>query len=212
MARMTDASSLPGPAGAKVVGHVVMEVSDVERALAETGSLGLRRLLLWPVLLAAFFLISLLTNSDSSWEPRRTIVPVVLGVSFWVGLLLYARKSGARKTLEGKTERDRSITFELDPAGYSISTPTSSSRSDWSNLHRYHEGKSAFLLYLNPTVHQILPKRAFSDDDVAKVRALLAAHVTQRPAGRSRRTAMILLWAVLVIVFLAIWQFVSMSK
>jgi hypothetical protein len=208
---MTDASS-PSDAAtrAKIVGHVVMEVSDVERALAEGGPLGLRRLLLWPLLLAAWFLISLLTNSDS-WQPRTTIVPIVLLVSFWVGLLLYARKRAARKTLEGKTERERSVTFELDPAGYSVSTPTSSSRSDWSNLYRYEEGKTAFLFYVNPTVQQILPKRAFSDDDIVKVRALLAAQVTQKPAGLSSRTKMVLLWAFLVVVFISFWQWFSAS-
>jgi hypothetical protein len=197
-------------AGAKVIGHVVMEVSDVERALSEAGPLGLRRLLLWPVLLGAWFLISVLTNSDA-WHPWTNIVPIVLLVSFWVGLLLYVRKRTARKTLEGKSERDRTVALELDPAGYSISTPSSSSNAEWSTLHRYHEGKSAFLFYVNPTVHQIVPKRAFRDEDVAKVRALLAAHVTQKPAGRSA-TKMILLWAFLIVVFLAIWQYLSMTK
>jgi hypothetical protein len=103
------------------------------------------------------------------------------------------------------------MTFELDPAGYSVSTPTSSSSSDWSTLHRYHEGKTAFLFYVNPTVQQIVPKRAFGNDDIAKVRALLAAHVTQRPAGHWGGAKMILLWAFLIVVFLAIWQWFSMS-
>jgi hypothetical protein len=51
-----------------------------------------------------------------------------------------------------------------------------------------------------------VPKRAFADGDVSKIRTLLEAHVTQRPlAGAFRLKRTLVLWTLLIVTFLAIW-------
>lgn len=50
---------------------------------------------------------------------------------------------------------------------------------DWRSVVQARESSRAFLLSSSPRVFFVLPKRVLEPPTVAKVRALLAAHVTK---------------------------------
>jgi hypothetical protein len=64
---------------------------------------------------------------------------------------------------------------------------------------------------MNPSVRVLVPKRAFAAPDIPRVRALLAAHAERRsPMNPFRR--ILLLWVLLIVAFLAIWQLFEMDE
>jgi len=112
----------------------------------------------------------------------------------------------ARQILEAKGAAELAATIVFDSSGYELKTATGASRTAWSALYSYHEGPTTFLLYSNPVVHQIVPKRAFHDADVPRIRELLRAQVTQRHATSKRRFLLrtVALWILLLGAFAAI--------
>jgi hypothetical protein len=62
---------------------------------------------------------------------------------------------------------------------------------------------------MSPQIFVLVPKRAFTDADQARLRAELTARVPvhKSPGGGAKRV--VILWLALVLVFLGIWQLLS---
>lgn len=190
-------------ASGKLFGQVVMERRDIEQALAEAPALrGLRKYFLFAALGLVF---SVMRALDPAAPPLDWVryVALWLGVTVFAVVFIVSKTRAARTVLEGKTPSDLQMKLELDADGYAVSSPSSESRSAWRSVHHFVEAKSAFLIYPNPTVYQVWPKRAFADSDLPRVRALLDAHV--KPAT-SHKKRVLWVWAALVIGFAIVYQ------
>jgi hypothetical protein len=127
-----------------------------------------------------------------------------LGWLLWRNLF----RSGARRSLAGKTDRERTVTWRFTPETVEITTVTTYTRMQWSTVHRCLEGGDVFALYTSEAIVQIIPKRAFRAEEIETLRGMFASLVTprKRPSAIGR---MLVLWMVLVLAFLAVWQFMQ---
>jgi hypothetical protein len=189
----------------------VLQQSDVERGLTEGPARTLFSTRAWLVipLVALFMGMHVFLNPDPDPAYYRQLLPFALMVSAWLGFMMWIRKRTARNSVDGKTEAQRTITFTLDSSGLSIVTPESTAHSKWSTFHSFQEAPSSFLIYVNRAVPQLIPKRAFSDDAIPRVRELLQTHVRLRPKQNAIFKRTLLLWVVLIIAFVAIWHLVK---
>jgi len=68
----------------------------------------------------------------------------------------------------------------------------------------YLETPGAFLVYAAEHGFVIFPKRACESGELDSIRRLLGTHVVRTPPRSKAR--LLLLWLILVVVFLVIWQ------
>jgi hypothetical protein len=117
----------------------------------------------------------------------------------------------AKRALANKPEAERTFYWRFSPDGFEITTPASYSRANWSIIHRFLEGPTAFVLYASEAVVHVIPKSALRGDDVNALRALLTSRIIARkkPSLASRFAWVGVLWVVLILMFLAMWQFLQ---
>ncbi|MDF0488134.1 YcxB family protein [Sphingomonas sp. H39-1-10] len=67
----------------------------------------------------------------------------------------------------------QSFDYRWSEDGLEWSSPQGSGRFPWTDLHGWRETKPAVLIYMNDTLFQFLPQRAFTPEAVADLRATL---------------------------------------
>lgn len=86
---------------------------------------------------------------------------------WWAARMFYRRQP----SVEGPR------TMLVDDSGVQWHWDGGSVSAEWRTFIRWYEGKNGFLLYSSPVLFNIVPKRAFSDDQVAEFRTLLLQHI-----------------------------------
>jgi hypothetical protein len=132
----------------------------------------------------------------------------VLGLVFWAGIAAgvwwwpqwYARRAFAKNPqLYGPLE----VTFSEQ--GFAAKTPHLQSQQDWDFFTSHEESDSDFILIGSENFFQAVPKRAFTDADIAATRSLLAAHVGP-PGVRKRRSALKRGIGIVVGILVVVWM------
>ncbi len=133
-----------------------------------------------------------------------------LGVAGWfLAPKLISRN--AKRALVNKSETERTVTWRFSAEGYEVTTAHSHNRSDWSTLHRFIEGPKSFVLYVSEVLAHIIPKRALHPSDVPVLVAMLTSHVTPRKKPKVWPRVLVL-WLLLILMFLAVWQYFESVK
>ncbi|MET0286641.1 MAG: YcxB family protein [Polyangiales bacterium] len=190
-----------------ITGHAVLGQSDVDGALKKTGLSRMTRF--YTVMLVVGPLFLYFTHRAAGHQPQLSDFAPALGYGvLFVGVLYVAQRAAARKHLEGKSARDLTMHYELDAGGYTIRSPSTDVRSTWQSVHHFDEAEAAFLIFPSATIQVVVPKRAFAEADVPRVRALLQASVKQPKKTFLRGSAgrVILLWLALVLMFVVIYH------
>jgi hypothetical protein len=191
----------PPSVDGSITGTTTLTDADMTSGLAVANKRGQWFL---PVLFA--FLGLLVGSSFGGVTGPLVAAPVAAGLGwiFWKN----AFRAGGRRSLAGKSDRERTLTWRFTPETFEITTVTTYTRMQWSGVHRIVEGKDTFAVYTSEAIVQIIPKRAFRPEEVETLRGMFARYVTprKRPNNLGR---IIVLWVVLVLVFLAIWQFLQ---
>lgn len=190
-----------------IVGKVVLESSDVTAAQAATTDhsvLGKYKRLL-PLMVVIFVVVNhFVTAGTDAFSDWKKLLPIGLFLAVFITMVMNRRKQAGSKALEGKSEEERKAKFELGENGFSVELLGSAGRSEWSSLHHFLETESAFLLYINATVCHVLPKRAFSEPDVEKVRSLLEMQAPPAPQAGGPRNAL-KQWGAVVLLAAAVY-------
>jgi hypothetical protein len=133
------------------------------------------------------------------------VVGGALAFGVWRGRTRWAENAIADLRGAGGVE------FRFDQQGFSSKAPGREFHLAWDTLARCLETPNAFAIYSTPVLVTVIPKRAFAAGDLPKLRALLLARVPNRPLRgvRPRFRRPILLWAVLILAFLAIRLFLA---
>lgn len=136
---------------------------------------------------------------------------IVVG-SLW---LWKVRTRGSRE-FRSMSEWQTRVRYRFSSTGLRIETEKESSEQSWDRFASWSEGESAFYVEQVGQRFQIIPKRAFDDQDAADaVRSLLRENVRSRPelrgprVQRNRLLISIGLWLVLVTMFVVIYQLVT---
>jgi len=165
----------------------------------------------WVVLIGMFWFVRGLLDPAAASEPlpwTMLLVPGVMVVGF--PLILWRSRNAWGKNAVAELRGNEGVEYRFDAAGFSFSAPGRQVQHAWSALYRCLETAQAFAIYTGPAAVIVVPKRAFAADDQARLVSLLPTAVpnrplsgaaTWRPLGRT-----VLLWVVMVIAFLVIWQ------
>ncbi len=157
-----------------------------------------------PAWMAMFGFISSL-SAPAAWQIGQTIVAGAFG---W-GIASVRVWADARRSLANKTESERTLTYAFSAAGVEITSALTYSRVKWPAVHRFGEGSKVFALNLSEAVVQVIPKRALQAADIDALRAMFKTYITPRKRRSGAGMVMIGLWVVLVLAFLAVWQFLN---
>jgi hypothetical protein len=160
-----------------VTGRLNLTAEDLQLPLAEMSWLTRLR---W-----AFFALTALTVLFELLLVRsatRALVGIPYGL--YTAWLFWRPWYTARRTVAAIVRPgDSEWLYRFDSEGVTIRSPGSTLSVAMRALVRVKEGKTAFLLYITPSVAQIVHKRAFAPADVDRVRALLAPHTRIVPVG-----------------------------
>jgi hypothetical protein len=141
-----------------------------------------RKLLVWfplgALVVVGWALFGGLSNGDEG--PARRAGLIAAGL-VWAAFPWAAGAFGSYKTLKRSPNLRGTIRFQFDEEGYRLEGPHASAELKWAARVKWKEAKHTFLLYSNPRIASVIPKRFFqSPADVDAVRSLLQTKVQKR--------------------------------
>lgn len=218
-------TSKPAPAaGVAITGHAAISVQDFQAvwwALPQTRA-SVRTLALMFLAVPGFALVHWLLAADratSEAPAAGSLLGIVLPSAAMLALALgWGLRQGRARWAQNAVTDLRStegVDFVLDDVGLSIDAPGRQSTTAWAATARCLETKDAYAVYLTPNSVMVIPKRAFAAQDQARVSRLLAEKVPNRPLrGVSNASPIrrLVIWVVLIVVFLSIWQFLDPGR
>lgn len=133
-----------------------------------------KKLILYILVLGAalvgFLLIAL---TDPARRDQMVPAWIFLGIVllFWILLrskVFYRMQFNRTKALHGP------IHFEASDGGVVFRSPRGESTTKWEGLEKWRESKGSFLLYTQPRLFFVVPKRVLDIDQVTALRELLS--------------------------------------
>jgi hypothetical protein len=159
-------------------------------------------------------LVSLLAVTGLIWGITgegyaKTVFIFVGGLVFALGTVILQGRASFAAAAERDFGRD-SMEFVFDDHGYRFRSPGREMRFAWSTLNRYVETKNVFLIYFATYAVSLVPKRAFTADDLARLGTELRARIQPRkvPASRAK---LVVTWIVAIVAFVATWRWLGAS-
>jgi hypothetical protein len=171
-----------------------------------------RRTRTYGLLLPAMWLVVAGTSAMGTTSTSELALPLVLSGSFTFGiaflLLRLAPRSWAKRA-SADTGLGR-IDFRLDAQGLSVESALRQARLAWPALSGYAESGQAFIVYTSPQTVFVIPKRAFEEAELGRVRQMFAERLSPKQ-GSQRLLLRLALGGVVVVAFLAIWHMLSLE-
>jgi hypothetical protein len=119
-----------------------------------------------------FWLIQPSNEMGRQLAPMSGFVVLVITMGFYVRSgLLYRRQFRKIKALQ----RPMQMAFDNDEIVYT--SPTAQAKILWSAFEDWRESKNSFLLYPQPRMFYIVPKRAIQADQIPAFRSILEARI-----------------------------------
>ncbi len=104
-------------------------------------------------------------------------VAAIVFVAVWSVFCIFPRR--AWKKAYAKTEAfRRELTAEVRDDGIAMSTSVAESVTKWPAFIRYTEGDGIFLLYLQPKIFFMFPKRIFAPGEEEQFREVIRQKIT----------------------------------
>ncbi len=150
------------------------------------------------------------TRDAPNWS---LILPLAFVSPAFMFLFFRNLRTHAAKNMLAELGWKEGLEFRLDPQRFSFCASGREVNVEWQALTRSLEIPNAYLIYTTPRLAVIMPKRAFAPEELPRVHELLQRRVPQkelRSVARPRR--LVITWLVLMVLFLAIWQFVEMKR
>lgn len=184
-----------------------IELAEADLAAVMPHLPELKRSWALPILTVCWVPVALLMRRDTNFVG---LLPVILPALF-VGAVfgyfqLALRKKWPKLALTnlggGRT------TFRFDDFGFSSSSSSRQHRLAYGALSRYVETPESFVIYTTPRTLLVVPKRAFSAEQIARARELLKARIVFEPTALKQQAMLkrtLLLWLALIVVFGTVW-------
>lgn len=100
-------------------------------------------------------------------------IPLMLGLIF-VFLMPYSVYSQAKKNYTAKTRIKERLIYTFDEDKVSVTGETFSGKIPWSKIVNVQELKNCILLYQSQNAADIIPRKAFSDEQLVTFRGLVS--------------------------------------
>lgn len=125
------------------------------------------------VLATGVILLILAPHSDAF----RNLNPLYILFILWTIIFWASPYRSARSQFRGSPSAKAHITLDVTDAGLHFRSQHTDSKVGWSAYVKWLEEKAIFALFPNPKVFIVIPKRAFTADQMSEFRELLREHV-----------------------------------
>ena len=189
----------PGPSET-VEGQIVLEERDyvvVSLAQGKDSVLQIRKLLGLVLVITALALVAFWPVTPGVWC-LMTIACVIAAIA-----LPRQHAAAGRRAFGVLHPSRREVRFTLGADGYERTSPTAEVWASWGVLTHWVETEEAFLLRGAAGLVDFIPKRAFDEAALPRVRDHLAACVKAPPPAeppKKQTTKTVLLWLLLVVI------------
>ncbi len=129
--------------------------------------------------LTGYVLLLFRSPSDQEWTViMRNWGPLPWALGLPVLIIFVLPLLSAKQVLKDKIIK-RGVNYQFSDSGIHISTGVSTTDLSWDAILRVSEFRSAFLVFTNPRIACMLPRRCFdSTQEIVQIRELFRAHVT----------------------------------
>jgi hypothetical protein len=107
--------------------------------------------------------------------------PVALGGSgfgvVWFAYMWFAPRFFARRQFKNHPIAQSQITLNVSEQGLEFHNPHAASKVAWSAYVAWGESRSVFVILPQPRAYITIPKRAFTEEQVAQFRELLCQNI-----------------------------------
>jgi len=163
----------------------------------------------WLYLACAALLVAVnVAMSGSGGSTLESFAPFLGFTGLFAAFLFAGPHLFARRTVVAMV--DPSVRYDLSERAISVATKGTCVTWSWDEVGSFREEASVFLLWLRRGGVHVIPKRAFSPAGSDWLHDKLGRDVARHDKGIKRRARWVLLWLALVILFLAVWQILSM--
>jgi hypothetical protein len=107
----------------------------------------------------------------------HNLIPLFMFFILWILILWALPYLSARSQFRGSPSAKTPITLVVTDAGLQFRSQYTDSKVNWSAYVKWLEEKEIFALFPNPKVFIVIPKRAFTVDQVSEFRGFLRQHV-----------------------------------
>jgi hypothetical protein len=143
--------------------------------------------------------------------PLSQFAPQGLCFAFICTWAFVSPRLSARKMLRTLVKAgDNQILYRFDAEGGTVRASGATSTFAYRVLTRVRESATTLHLTFGSGATTLIPKRAFSPADLARLQALLAQYVkNEKTTGSGRALKLVFVWLALVFAFVVIWQFLN---
>lgn len=110
----------------------------------------------------------------------RSLIPLYVLFLFWTLLFWGSPYLSARTQFRGSPGANAPMKLDATDAGLHFRSQHTDSKIEWSAYAKWLEEKTIFALFPNPKMFIVIPKRAFTTDQVGEFRELLREHVKRQ--------------------------------
>jgi len=157
-----------------------------------------------------------LTQGDAPSVTFEEMMPFLVFVLFFAGILAYSLFVGPRKILESGKLLQNPISGRVTEHGVRIETPHSQADFPWDVYYKARIGPDLVLLYQSIQISNPFPREFFaSDADWQAFVDLVRQRVPLKPKqeqGMGRHVKRFLLWLVIFIVVVLLWNVFNQGR
>ncbi len=107
----------------------------------------------------------------------RNLAPLLGLMAFWILILWVSPYLSARSQFRGSRHAQGPKTLQVSATELNFQSEHGDSRLLWSGFVGWAEEKQVFALFTNPKVFVVLPKRAFTAEQIVEFRELLRQNI-----------------------------------
>ena len=111
-------------------------------------------------------------------ETVSNVAPMLAVAAVWGVLLWVSPRKGGRSQFTKQPSAQGLITLIWDTSGVHWRWDGGTANIEYKNFIRFLESKHHFLLYSSPACFNIVPKRAFTPEQLSEFRSLLGEHIS----------------------------------
>jgi hypothetical protein len=132
------------------------------------------------IVILAFAVGAALFAIDPHNSALRNLAPLYIFLILWILWFSGTPYLSARSQFRGSPSAKTPISLAAADEGLHFRSRQTDSKVDWSAYINWVEGKGVFALFHHPKIFIVIPKRAFSADQLAEFRELLRRKVKQK--------------------------------
>ncbi len=168
--------------------HFQRTFSDYKETLATQYAKSLRAKVTIAVLLCLFYILGVIVLMSLGLTQAQGSVGMLVG-SLVLGMgLALAHSVWLKRDFRRHPNFDRPQNLRIDSSGLHSETAAWSGDTKWEAYVKYRETEHLFLLYLGARSVEVIPKRAFSGEQLREFRRLVGTKLPDESANSEQRS------------------------